>query len=228
MPCRPPSARCTRRSCARRDLVGAAFSAWSFAGQWRGYQRGCLDAFEADRAAGRGKTLLVAPPGSGKTIVGLEIVRRIGVPAVVLCPTRTIQRQWAEKQALFGPASADLHALTYHALCQTSDPEGALRDGASRAVGARARRGDGPAAGGGRRRGGGVGRAGRRAPRARHREDRRAPEAARRGGHAARHPRGRPAVGRRARAPSRGCATPACASSCSTSAITCCRCGARC
>ncbi len=50
----------------------------------------------------------------------------------MLCPTRTIQRQWAEKQALFGPASADLHALTYHALCQTSDPEGALRDAAAR------------------------------------------------------------------------------------------------
>jgi len=112
--------------------MGAAFSAWSFRGQWRGYQRGCLEAFEADIAGGRDGTLLVAPPGSGKTVVGLEIVRRIGAPAVVLCPTRTIQRQWVDKQALFGPASKDLHALTYHALCQTSDPEGMLRDAASR------------------------------------------------------------------------------------------------
>ncbi len=107
-----------------------AFAGWSFTGQWRGYQSHCLDAFEADRAAGRHQTLLVAPPGSGKTIVGLEIVRRLGVPAVVLCPSRTIQRQWAEKQALFGAADADLIALTYQSLCQTSDPEGMLREAA--------------------------------------------------------------------------------------------------
>ena len=107
-----------------------AFSGWSFTGQWRGYQSQCLDAFEADLAAGRHQTLLVAPPGSGKTVVGLEVVRRLGVPAVVLCPSRTIQRQWSEKQALFGPVSEDLHALTYQALCRTSDPEGMLREAA--------------------------------------------------------------------------------------------------
>lgn len=110
-----------------------AFSGWSFTGRWRGYQAQCLDAFEADRAAGRHQTLLVAPPGSGKTVVGLEIVRRIGAPAVVLCPSRTIQRQWGEKQVLFGPVCPDLHALTYQSLCRTSDPEGMLRDAAERA-----------------------------------------------------------------------------------------------
>jgi superfamily II DNA or RNA helicase len=109
-----------------------AFASWSFTGQWRGYQSQCLEAFEADRAAGRHQTLLVAPPGSGKTVVGLEVVRRLGAPALVLCPSRTIQRQWGEKQALFGPASADLHALTYQSLCQTSDPEGMLREAAER------------------------------------------------------------------------------------------------
>ncbi len=109
-----------------------AFAGWSFAGQWRGYQAQCLDAFEADRAGGRHQTLLVAPPGSGKTVVGLEVVRRLGVPALVLCPSRTIQRQWAEKQALFGPVSEDLHALTYQSLCQASDPEGMLREAAER------------------------------------------------------------------------------------------------
>jgi hypothetical protein len=112
--------------------VPAAFSEWRFDGAWRRYQVQCLEAFEADRAAGRHQTLLVAPPGSGKTVVGLEIVRRLGVPAAVLCPSRTIQRQWAEKQALFGASSADLHALTYQSLCQTSDPEGLLREAALR------------------------------------------------------------------------------------------------
>ena len=109
------------------------FASWSFTGQWRGYQSQCLEAFEADRAAGRHQTLLVAPPGSGKTVVGLEVVRRLGAPALVLCPSRTIQRQWGEKQALFGSVSDDLHALTYQSLCRTSDPEGMLRDAAERA-----------------------------------------------------------------------------------------------
>lgn len=109
----------------------AAFADWAFSGTWRRYQALGLDAFEADRAAGRPETLIVAPPGSGKTVVGLEIVRRLGVPALVLCPSQTIQRQWAEKQALFGPPSPDLHVLTYQALCQADDPDGLLHHAAA-------------------------------------------------------------------------------------------------
>ena len=110
-----------------------------FAGLWlrgplRPYQALALDAFEADRAAGRRSTHIVAPPGSGKTVVGLEIVRRLDRPALVLAPTATIQAQWADKLALFtddpaayaGPAGP-LHVLTYQSVCQTADPGGALR-----------------------------------------------------------------------------------------------------
>ena len=110
----------------------SAFTAWQLRGTWRHYQELCLAAFEADRAAGRSKTLIVAPPGSGKTIVGLEIVRRLGVPALVLGPTQTIQRQWHDKQALFGDPSDDLHLLTYQALCQADDPDGMLSAAAER------------------------------------------------------------------------------------------------
>lgn len=110
----------------------AALSSWRFSGQWRRYQTLGLEAFEADRAAGRPQTLLVAPPGSGKTVMGLEIVRRLDMPALVLCPSQTIQRQWNDQQALFGPRSDDVHALTYQAICQTSDPEGVLREAAER------------------------------------------------------------------------------------------------
>ena len=105
---------------------------WRFAGDWRHYQELCLEAFEADRAAGERRTLLVAPPGSGKTLIGLEIVRRLGVPAVVLCPSQTIQRQWQERQELFGGVSEDVHLLTYQALCRADDPEGMLREAAAR------------------------------------------------------------------------------------------------
>ncbi len=88
----------------------------------RRYQRLALEAFEADRAAGRRRTHVVAPPGSGKTVVGLEIARRIGAPAAVLCPTTAIRAQW-EAQA----GAVALEALTYQSICRTSDPEGALR-----------------------------------------------------------------------------------------------------
>ncbi len=44
---------------------------------------------------------IVSPPGSGKTIVGLELIRRFGQPAVVFAPTTTIQKQWQEKIGMF-------------------------------------------------------------------------------------------------------------------------------
>jgi superfamily II DNA or RNA helicase len=111
------------------------FAGLSLKGELRPFQRLALDAFEADRAAGRRSTHLVAPPGSGKTVIGLEIVRRLGRPALVLAPTATIQSQWDEKLALFtddpgaytGP-DGPLHVLTYQSICQTADPGGALRD----------------------------------------------------------------------------------------------------
>src|SRR4051794_102399 len=110
------------------------FAALELRGELRPYQRLALDAFEADRSAGHRSTHLVAPPGSGKTVVGLEIVRRLAQPALVLAPTGTIATQWSDKLALFStdPASflapaGPLQVLTYQAICQTSDPGGALR-----------------------------------------------------------------------------------------------------
>ena len=113
---------------------GTSFDGLSLRGSLRPYQRLALDAFETDRAAGRRSTHLVAPPGSGKTVIGLEIVRRLDRPALVLAPTATISAQWADKLGLFteqpaaflAPEGA-LHVLTYQSICQTSDPGGALR-----------------------------------------------------------------------------------------------------
>ena len=51
--------------------------------------------------AGERKHHIVAPPGSGKTIVGLELIRRFDEPAVVFAPTATIQQQWCEEVGLF-------------------------------------------------------------------------------------------------------------------------------
>ena len=40
---------------------------------------------------------LIAAPGSGKTIVGLEALRRVGKPAVVFAPTVAIRDQWIRR-----------------------------------------------------------------------------------------------------------------------------------
>jgi superfamily II DNA or RNA helicase len=39
----------------------------------------------------------VGHPGSGKTVIGLEILRRLERPALVLAPTATIEGQWRDK-----------------------------------------------------------------------------------------------------------------------------------
>jgi superfamily II DNA or RNA helicase len=103
------------------------FGDWSFTGAWHRYQQLALDAFERDRASGSTRTLIVAPPGAGKTLIGLEVVRRLDAPALVLCPTQTIQRQWHEKEELFGKPHEQLRVVTYQALCQADDPDDLLR-----------------------------------------------------------------------------------------------------
>ena len=56
---------------------------------------------------------IVAPPGSGKTIVGLELIRRLGAPAVVFVPTSTIQQQWcAEVAEKFLPEQFEATRIT--------------------------------------------------------------------------------------------------------------------
>ena len=67
-------------------------SRMQFTGQWREYQQRVLDEFAALNADRR--VHVVAAPGSGKTVLGLELVRRIGRPALVLAPSRTIRDQW--------------------------------------------------------------------------------------------------------------------------------------
>lgn len=47
-----------------------------FQGDWRSYQQRVLD--HADEYLKDGKIHIVAPPGSGKTTLGIELIRRIG------------------------------------------------------------------------------------------------------------------------------------------------------
>lgn len=66
---------------------------------FRKYQAMILEALE--KRVGDHKFHIVAPPGSGKTIVGLELIKRWREPAVVFAPTSTIVEQWKEKWLMF-------------------------------------------------------------------------------------------------------------------------------
>src|SRR5438309_10240620 len=66
-----------------------------FRGEWRSYQDRLLQQLPSYLQDNR--IHIVAAPGSGKTVLGLEIVRRIGHRALILAPTITIRDQWAQR-----------------------------------------------------------------------------------------------------------------------------------
>lgn len=66
-----------------------------FQGRWREYQQRVLthaETYLADR-----KVHIVAAPGSGKTTLGIELIRRLGAPCLILSPSITIRQQWLER-----------------------------------------------------------------------------------------------------------------------------------
>ncbi|MGE5598779.1 MAG: DEAD/DEAH box helicase family protein, partial [Bacteroidota bacterium] len=73
---------------------------------WRSYQARVLDRLQDHLVDDR--LHVVAPPGSGKTVLGLEIVRRLNRPTLILAPTLIIRDQWIERFVqLFLPEGAD-------------------------------------------------------------------------------------------------------------------------
>ena len=73
------------------------FSEYKFKWTFRDYQESVLansTKYLADK-----RLHIVAAPGSGKTILGLELIRRLDAPALVLSPSVTIRQQWGERFA---------------------------------------------------------------------------------------------------------------------------------
>lgn len=100
-----------------------------FDGQWRSYQKRVLD--RADQYLKDNRIHIVAAPGSGKTTLGIELIRRLNAPALILSPSINIRDQWLmrikeaylpEKCETKGILSntmkepALLNAITYQAL----------------------------------------------------------------------------------------------------------------
>lgn len=66
-----------------------------FKGTWRSYQKRVLDELQhhlADK-----KLNVVAAPGAGKTTLGIEIIRQLNKPTLILTPTLTIKNQWVQR-----------------------------------------------------------------------------------------------------------------------------------
>jgi superfamily II DNA or RNA helicase len=61
------------------------------------YQKEILSVFDAEQQKWEKKIHIVAPPGSGKTIIGCEIMCRIGAPTLILVPNLTLLGQWQDK-----------------------------------------------------------------------------------------------------------------------------------
>ena len=77
---------------------------------WRSYQKHFLDGFDTHITDNH--LHVIAPPGSGKTILGLEILIRIGKPTLVLAPTLTIRNQWRDRLLDFFDENANFEAYS--------------------------------------------------------------------------------------------------------------------
>lgn len=108
---------------AGRGPEAAPLASWRFDGVLRHYQADVLDRVDVD---GGDPLHIVAPPGSGKTLLGLLLAARRGRRTLVLAPTLTIRAQWMRAAAALAPDPSsisddgehpgDLTALTYQVL----------------------------------------------------------------------------------------------------------------
>ncbi|MEH1007802.1 DEAD/DEAH box helicase family protein [Winogradskyella sp. ECml5-4] len=78
---------------------------------WRSYQAELLKHFNSHIADNHFH--VIAPPGSGKTILGLEIVRKLGKKTLVLAPTLTIRNQWEDRLQNFFTENCDFEAYSF-------------------------------------------------------------------------------------------------------------------
>jgi superfamily II DNA or RNA helicase len=108
---------------ARAAPAATPLASWCFDGELRRYQADVLDRVPVVP----GDPLhVVAPPGSGKTLLGLLLAARRGTRTLVLAPTATIRAQWARTAAALDGADGgvsddsralgDVTALTYQML----------------------------------------------------------------------------------------------------------------
>lgn len=83
----------------------SSFKKLHFIFNWRPYQAKVLANFSSHIHDNHFH--IVAPPGSGKTILGIELIRRIGKKTIILAPTLTIRNQWEDRLQNFFTENCD-------------------------------------------------------------------------------------------------------------------------
>jgi len=72
----------------------------------RKYQQEIIELTKLKFERGERRVHIVAPPGAGKTIIGLQLAGQLQHNTLIISPTTTIQAQWGEKLDLFLPENA--------------------------------------------------------------------------------------------------------------------------
>lgn len=101
--------------------MSKSFAIASYNGIFRDYQRHLLKKLE-DRLDEK-KLNIVTPPGSGKIVLGLELVRRIGEPCLIVSSTEVMCTHWADHfMSCFLPEEEQTHRDQYlsHELMEPS------------------------------------------------------------------------------------------------------------
>ena len=81
-----------------------------FKGKWRACQKRVLDRY-SEYSRDR-KFHIIAAPGAGKTTLGIELIKRINRPTLILAPSITIRQQWIERISeafLTDPSEKDIY-----------------------------------------------------------------------------------------------------------------------
>ena len=89
-----------------------SLSVLEFKFPWRSYQDTLLRHFDSHISDHHFH--VIAPPGSGKTILGIEILRRLGKKTLVLAPTLTIRDQWENRLQEFFTEGQSFKALSFN------------------------------------------------------------------------------------------------------------------
>lgn len=92
-------------------MLNAAITKLNFLFNWRSYQAKVLQNFSAHIQDNHFH--IVAPPGSGKTILGIEIIKRVGKRTLILTPTLTIRNQWEDRLQNFFTTDCNFTQISF-------------------------------------------------------------------------------------------------------------------
>lgn len=92
--------------------MGSSLEKLNFIHTWRTYQSRVLNNFE--KYIEDDHFHIIAPPGSGKTILGIELVKRINKKTLILSPTLAIRNQWENRLQQFFTKDENFESVSFN------------------------------------------------------------------------------------------------------------------